>query len=201
MISEEEKRSTPFDEVFAFDRTVSRLLEMQSQDYLRIQYSEWIQRRGSSKDLLTSLLQSESSSNNNTPTTITTTTTTTQFDPTSLSSIPPDEVFIPLFQINELSREILSSVIQENLSTTSLSSSKLVGTILKKTIEKMTGTILEELTTDQINSLLLPSNLNLNEKLTFDNLLKICLSQNNISFLSKDHLFRISFHSSNRTLK
>ena len=32
-LSAEEKASCPFDEVFAFDRTVSRLLEMQSEPY------------------------------------------------------------------------------------------------------------------------------------------------------------------------
>ena len=33
------------EQVFAFDRTVSRLLEMQSEEYTNSYYSEWLQRR------------------------------------------------------------------------------------------------------------------------------------------------------------
>ncbi|CAE7771982.1 unnamed protein product, partial [Symbiodinium microadriaticum] len=44
-VSPEEKASCVHDEVFAFDRTVSRLLEMQSEEYTTGYYTEWLQRR------------------------------------------------------------------------------------------------------------------------------------------------------------
>ena len=44
-VSADEKSQCVHDEVFAFDRTVSRLLEMQSEEYCSNYYSEWLQRR------------------------------------------------------------------------------------------------------------------------------------------------------------
>lgn len=139
MVTEEEKRTTPFDEIFAFDRTVSRLLEMQSQDYLSVQYSEWIQRRGSSKNLLTSLLQTESQSSS-LSSSLSTNSNSSSIVDASNTILIEDEVFVPLFQINELSHEILSTLIQEHL--TKMPTLTILATILKKTIEQMTGNLL-----------------------------------------------------------
>lgn len=142
MITEEEKLTTPFDEIFAFDRTVSRLLEMQSQDYLKVQYSEWLQRRRSSKDLLTSLLKTESKSQDSSLES----SSKTKLD--SISVVDPvlesgDEIFVPVFHVNQLNSDLLQRNVKESstssLSTSSTSFQRTIEKILKRTIEQMTG--------------------------------------------------------------
>jgi hypothetical protein len=192
-VSEEEKWSTPFDEVrpllcsrdpallqvFAFDRTVSRLLEMQSQDYLRVQYSEWLQRRGSSKGLLTSLLQSERTNPVESQPMI---------DPSLLRPQLSDEPFLPQFQAETLSRESLRQTISEELASTATHRPLTIERVIRRSIEKRTGVRLEEALAFPSSPLEVDSS-----QSSLEAAVQACHStQSALTFLSNDHSFRIA---------
>jgi hypothetical protein len=193
-VSEEEKWSTPFDEVdclprhsdltflsqvFAFDRTVSRLLEMQSQDYLRVQYSEWLQRRGSSKGLLTSLLQSERTS------------ALLEAHPRDPSPLHPrleDEPFLPQFQCETLTRESIRQTISEELKSTAPHRALTIERVVRRSIEKRTGVRLEEALAFSSSPLEVGSSSS-----SLDAAVQAChSSQSALVFLSADRSFRIA---------
>jgi hypothetical protein len=159
-------------QVFAFDRTVSRLLEMQSQDYLKTQYSEWLQRRSSSKGLLTSLLQSEPSSDQR-----------PDLDPLSLPSLTEDTPFVPQFQLDALSLESLRETLVTEMERQP-SSELTIAHIVCRTIERLADIRLGEAT---------GSSPKLKPQTSADDAAQVCHSaQGGLVLLSADQSFRIA---------
>ena len=142
---------------------------MQSQDYLKTQYSEWLQRRSSSKGLLASLLQSEPDQS-------------PDFDRLSVPSVAEDSPFVPQFLLDVLSLASLRETLVKEMERAHRETT--VVCIIRQTVERLTNIRLGDGTS---------SSLTLDPHASLDAAAETCYSsQGGLVLLSADHSLRIA---------